>query len=216
VLPQVPEGLPSELLERRPDLRAAEQRLVAANARIGVAKAAFYPSISLTGLLGTVSTPLSKLFEGPAKTWSYAATVTQPIFTGGGLTAQLEVAEAQHKEALLAYRQAVQNAFREVDDALVDQAKTRDQLVSLAHQVDALVKYAHLARLRYDNGYTSYLEVTDADTKLFNAQLQYTQAQGQLFFALINVYASMGGGWVVDAGRMADAAGAPAVDTTRP
>jgi multidrug efflux system outer membrane protein len=216
VLPQVPEGLPSELLERRPDLRAAEERLVAANARIGVAKAAFYPNISLTGLLGTASSSLSNLFEGPAKTWSYAANVSQPIFTGGGLTAQLAVAEAQHKEALLAYRQAVQNAFREVNDALVDQSKTREQLVSLQRQVDALREYARLARLRYDNGYTSYLEVTDAETKLFNAELQYTQSQGQLFIALIDVYASMGGGWVVDAARMADAAGAPVIKTTRP
>ncbi len=202
VLPQVPEGLPSELLERRPDLRQAEQSLVAANARIGVAKAQFFPRISLTAILGVASSSLSNLFRGPAQTWSYGGTVSQPIFTGGSLISQLLVAEAQQKLALVSYQKAIQTAFVEVNDSLIDQAKTREQLVAQARQVEALRNYAQLARLRYDNGYTSYLEVTDADTKLFNAELQYTQAQGQLFFALINVYKSMGGGWVVNADRL--------------
>ncbi|MCC6213104.1 MAG: efflux transporter outer membrane subunit, partial [Burkholderiales bacterium] len=200
-LPQVPAGLPSELLERRPDLRQAEQALIAANARIGVAKAQFFPSISLTALLGTASGALSGLFQGAAKTWAYAGTVGQPIFTGGTLVSQLLVTEAQQKQALLRYQQAIQNAFREVSDALLDQAKTREQLAAQGRQVEALRDYARLARLRYDNGYTSYLEVTDAETKLFNAELQYTQAQGQLFFALINLYKAMGGGWVDEAAR---------------
>jgi len=201
-LPQVPAGLPSELLERRPDLRQAEQLLIAANARIGVAKAQFFPSISLTALLGTASASLSGLFSGPAQTWAYAASVAQPIFTGGSLTAQLFTTEAQRKRALLEYQKAIQTAFREVSDALIDQSKTREQLAAQARQVDALRDYARLARLRYENGYTSYLEVTDSETKLFNAELQYVQAQGQLFFALINVYKAMGGGWVDAAGRM--------------
>jgi multidrug efflux system outer membrane protein len=208
-LPQVPAGLPSELLERRPDLRQAEQALIAANARIGVAKAQFFPSISLTALLGTASASLSGLFQGAAKTWAWGGAVGQPIFTGGSLVSQLLVTEAQQKQALLQYQQAIQNAFREVSDALIDQAKTREQLAAQARQVEALRDYARLARLRYENGYTSYLEVTDAETKLFNAELQYTQAQGQLFFALINVYKAMGGGWVDEAGRMTGRDAAP-------
>jgi multidrug efflux system outer membrane protein len=209
VLPQVPAGLPSELLERRPDLRQAEQTLIAANARIGVAKAQFFPSISLTALFGAASASLSGLFNGPAQTWAYAASVGQPIFTGGSLTAQLFITEAQRKRALLEYQKAIQTAFREVSDALIDQAKTREQLAAQARQVAALRDYARLARLRYENGYTSYLEVTDAETKLFNAELQYTQAQGQLFFALINVYKAMGGGWVDEAGSMTGRDAAP-------
>ena len=209
VLPQVPEGLPSDLLERRPDLLAAEQALIAANARIGVAKAAFYPSISLTALLGTASSALGNLFKGAAQTWSYGGTITQPIFTGGALSGNLAVAEAQNKQALLQYQKAIQTAFQEVNDALIDQAKTRDQLAAQARQVAALRDYARLARLRYDNGYTSYLEVTDAETRLFNAELQYAQSQGQLFFALINVYKSMGGGWVVAADEMTGGTPAP-------
>ncbi|MGH8634480.1 MAG: efflux transporter outer membrane subunit, partial [Burkholderiales bacterium] len=212
VLPQVPSGLPSELLERRPDLRRAEQTLIAANANIGVARAAFYPSISLTALLGTASANLSDLFSGAARTWSYAGTLGQPIFTGGALSGQLAVSEAQQKQALYAYQQAIQSAFREVSDALIDQTKTREQLAAQARQVEALRSYARLARLRYDNGYTSYLEVTDAETKLFNTELQYTQVQGQLFFALINVYKAMGGGWVVEADKLAPR---PTVDISK-
>jgi len=210
VLPQVPEGLPSELLERRPDIRQAEQVMVSANAQIGVAKAQFFPSITLTALLGTASASLGNLFKGPAQTWSYGGTVTQPIFTGGSLISQLRVAEAQKKQALLLYQKSIQTAFQEVNDSLIDQTKTREQLAAQLRQVDALRDYARLARLRYDNGYTSYLEVTDADTKLFNAELQYTQSQGQLFFALINVYKSMGGGWVVEADRLTAGESAPA------
>jgi len=207
VLPQVPADLPSSLLERRPDIRQSEQLMVAANARIGVAKAQFFPTISLTAILGTASSALGNLFKGASQTWSYGGTVTQPIFTGGNLISQLRVAESQQKTALLQYQKSIQTAFQEVNDSLIDQTKTREQLAAQARQVDSLRNYARLARLRYDNGFTSYLEVTDAETKLFNAELQYVQSQGQLFFALINVYKSMGGGWVVEADRMTDAAG---------
>ena len=207
VLPQVPADLPSSLLERRPDIRLSEQLMVAANARIGVAKAQFFPTISLTAILGTASSALGNLFKGASQTWSYGGTVTQPIFTGGNLISQLRVAESQQKTALLQYQKSIQTAFQEVNDSLIDQTKTREQLAAQARQVDSLRNYARLARLRYDNGFTSYLEVTDAETKLFNAELQYVQSQGQLFFALINVYKSMGGGWVVEADRMTDAAG---------
>jgi multidrug efflux system outer membrane protein len=207
VLPQVPADLPSSLLERRPDIRQSEQLMVAANARIGVAKAQFFPTISLTAILGTASSALGNLFKGASQTWSYGGTVTQPIFTGGNLISQLRVAESQQKTALLQYQKSIQTAFQEVNDSLIDQTKTREQLAAQARQVDSLRNYARLARLRYDNGFTSYLEVTDAETKLFNAELQYVQSQGQLFFALINVYKSMGGGWVLEADRMTDAAG---------
>jgi multidrug efflux system outer membrane protein len=209
-LPAVPSGLPSDLLERRPDIRQAEQQLIAANARIGVAKAAFYPSISLTGLLGTASASLSNLFEGAAKTWSYAATVNQPIFTGGTLLGQLAVSEAQQKQALFTYQKAIQAAFGEVENSLVDQVKTREQLVAQRRQVEALGRYAQLARLRYDNGYTSYIEVLDSERSLFQAQLQLSQTQGQQFSALINLYKALGGGWVDEAGKLAVQ---PGVDT---
>jgi multidrug efflux system outer membrane protein len=212
VLPTVPAGLPSELLERRPDIRQAEQQLIAANARIGVAKAAFYPSISLTGLLGSASDDLSDLFTGPAKTWSYAATLGQPLFTGGTLLGQLRVSEAQQKQALLAYQQAIQTAFGEVENALVDQARTRERVAVQHRQVSALQRYAELARLRYDDGYTSYIEVLDAERSLFEAQLQLTQTQGQLYFALIELYRALGGGWVDHAEQLAPA---PAADLSR-
>jgi multidrug efflux system outer membrane protein len=200
-LPAVPAGLPSELLVNRPDIRQAEQNLIAANANIGVAKALYYPSISLTGLLGLASNDLDDLFKGPAKTWSWAVPVTAPIFTAGDIAGQVQSAEAVQQQALFTYEQAIQTAFREVDDALVDQNRTREQLESLAQQVDTLRNYARLAWLRYENGYTSYLEVLDAQSRLYNAELTHTQAQGSLFQALVNVYKAMGGGWVVEADR---------------
>lgn len=195
-LPAIPAGLPSELLERRPDLRQAEQNLIAANAQIGAAKAAFFPSISLTGLLGVASASLGNLFEGQSKIWQYAGAVNQPIFTGGSLLSQLRVAEAQQKQALLSYQQAIQNAFREVDDALVARDRTQSQLAAQRRQVDALRQYAETARLRYDNGYTSYIEVLDAERSLFSAELSMTQTQQTLLAATVGLYKAMGGGWI--------------------
>lgn len=201
-LPSVPAGLPSELLSRRPDILQAEQSLVAANARIGVAKAAYYPSISLTGFFGSASTDLSDLFTGPAKVWSYSVPISVPIFTAGRIAGSVQAAEAIQRQALAGYRQAIQTAFREVDDALVDQARTREQLATQSSQVQTLQKYLELAQLRFDEGYTSYLEVLDAERSLFNAQLTYTQNQGVLFQALINLYKAMGGGWVTEADQL--------------
>jgi multidrug efflux system outer membrane protein len=198
-LPEIPAGLPSDLLERRPDLRQAEQALISANARIGVAKGAYYPSIGLTGFFGSASTDLSDLFSGPAKIWSYSVPVSVPIFTAGKIAGSVKAAEAIQRQALAGYRQAIQTAFREVDDSLVDQARTREQLAAQGRQVEALQKYVELARLRFDNGYTSYLEVLDAERSLFNSQLSYVQNQGVLFQALINLYKAMGGGWVTEA-----------------
>ena len=206
-LPAVPAGLPSDLLERRPDLQQAEQNLIAANALIGAAKAAYFPTISLTGLFGVSSDNLSSLFDAQSKIWRYAAPISLPIFTGGALAGQVQVAEAQQQQALFAYQKAIQQAFAEVNDALVDQDRTRAQLQSQKRQVDALVQYAATARLRYENGYTSYIEVVDAESRLFNAQLQYTQTQQTQFQAMINLYKAMGGGWVLEADKLATANG---------
>ena len=201
-LPAVPAGLPSDLLESRPDIRQAEQDLISANAQIGVARAQYFPSISLTGLFGWESTNLTGLFSGPANTWNWAAPVAQPIFTGGAIAGQVKTAEAFREEVLLRYQKAIQNAFRDVEDALVDQKRTREQLEAQARQLEALRTYARTARLRYDNGYTSYIEVLDAEQSLFSAELSYVQTQGGLFQALINLYKAMGGGWVGAAEKM--------------
>lgn len=216
VLPAVPSGLPSDLLEKRPDIRQAEQALIAANARIGVAKAQFCPTISLTGLFGWSSTALDNLFTGPARVWSYAGSASVPIFTGGSLMGQLKATEAIQQQALYSYQSAVQNAFREVDDALIDQRRTREQLEAQKRQVDALKEYARIARLRYENGYTSYIEVLDAERSLFNAELQYTQTQGILFQALVNLYKAVGGGWVVEADKMTTATTSLESDRKKP
>ena len=201
-MPQVPAGLPSELLARRPDIRGAEQQLIAANAQIGVAKAAFFPSISLTGFYGTASNDLSDLFNGPSRTWQFAGQLIQPIFTGGTLTGQLQAAEAVQQEALFNYQKVIQRAFAEVDDGLVAVSKLRTQLQDQQAQVNALQRYLDLATLRYLNGYSDYLTVVDAERNLFTAQLQYVQSQGQLYTALVSVYAALGGGWVNEAEKM--------------
>jgi multidrug efflux system outer membrane protein len=200
-LPAVPAGLPSDLLLQRPDIRQAEQQLIAANARIGVAKAQYFPSISLTGLFGSASTDLGDLFTGPAKNWSYAGTLAGPIFTAGKIKGSVKAAEAIQQEALFGYEQAIKNGFREFEDALIDQDRTRLQVDAQKRQVEALAVYAHLANLRYDNGYTSYIEVLDAERSLFNSQLNYTQTQSVLLRSLVNLYKTMGGGWVVEADK---------------
>jgi len=201
-LPAVPAGLPSELLERRPDLRQAEQDLIAANALIGAARALYFPSISLTGLFGSASGQFSSLFTGPARVWSHAGAVTLPIFTAGSIGGQVKQAEAQQQQALFQYQKAIQVAFQEVADALISLQKTREQLVVQGNQVDALRTYARLARLRFEGGYTSYIEVLDAERSLFNAQLSYAQTQGTVFTSTVSLYKAMGGGWVTDAERM--------------
>jgi multidrug efflux system outer membrane protein len=198
-LPGVPAGLPSDLLANRPDIRRAEQDLIAANARIGVARAYYFPSISLTALFGYVSTDLSNLFSGPARTWSWAAPLTAPIFTAGAIRGQVEAAEAVNREFLIQYEQSIQAAFREVEDALIDQRRSRERLEVQTRQVDTLRNYARMARLRFETGHTSYLEVLDAERSLFNAELAQAQTKGALFQALVNLYKAMGGGWVVDA-----------------
>jgi multidrug efflux system outer membrane protein len=208
-MPAVPAGLPSELLARRPDLRQAEQNLVSANALIGAARALYFPSISLTGLLGSVSTQLSNLFTGPAKTWSFGLAASMPVFTAGGIAGQVQQAEALQQQALLQYQKAIQVAFQEVSDGLVTYQKSLQQLEAQERQVATLATYARLARLRYENGYTSYIEVLDAERNLFNAQVSYTQTQNALYGSLVNLYKAMGGGWVTLAEGMASEPAAP-------
>lgn len=213
IVPLVPEGLPSDILASRPDIRQAEQDLIAANANIGVAKALYFPTISLTGLLGLASADLSNLFKGPAKTWSWAVPITAPIFTGGAIAGQVKSAEAVQKQALVSYEKSIQNAFREVEDALVDQKRTKEQITSQAAEVTALGDYVRLAGDRYDGGYTSYLEVLYSESRLYSAELAHTQTQGALLQTLVNLYKAMGGGWVVVADKMTmapqEAAGQP-------
>jgi multidrug efflux system outer membrane protein len=202
VFPAIPSGVPSDVLEQRPDIKQAEQNLIAANARIGVARALYFPTISLTGNYGWESTNLANLFSGPSGAWNWAAGFSAPIFTGGSVYGQNIAAEAIQQQALFGYQKAIQNAFRDVENALIDQKKTREQLVVQQRQVDALRDYARIARLRYDNGYTSYIEVLDAERSLFNAELDYAQTQGGLFQAFINIYKSMGGGWIMNVEKM--------------
>jgi outer membrane protein, multidrug efflux system len=201
-LPKVPSGLPSDLLEQRPDIRRAEQDLIAANAQIGAAKALYYPTISLTGFFGYASTDLSDLFKSDSKTWNWSVPVTAPIFTAGAIKGQVKFAEAQKQELVVRYTQVIQNAFREVDDSLVDQKYTKGQLDALGRRTTALREYARLAQVRFDNGYTSYLEVLDANRSLFDSELTYAQTQATLFRSFVNLYKAMGGGWVTEADRM--------------
>ncbi len=202
VLPAVPSDLPSDLLQRRPDLRQAELNLISANAQIGAAKAQYFPAISLTGLLGSVSNQLSNLFTGPASTWSYGAAASMPIFTGGAIAGQVQQAQAGQQQALLSYQKAIQSAFSDVENALIASSKSREQMAFQASQVEALATYAGYARLRYDNGYTSYIEVLDAERSLFDAQLNYTRTRGLVFTSMIDLYKATGGGWVAEADKL--------------
>jgi outer membrane protein, multidrug efflux system len=201
-LPQVPAGVPSQLLERRPDLLQAEQQLVAANAQIGAAKALYFPTISLTGAFGNASTDLSKLFSGPARVWSYAGTLAGPIFTFGAVSGQVAQAESQQQAALLNYQLSIRNAFADVDNALVANQKLREQLDAQVKLVAALQQYNELARMQYDGGYTSYSTVLQAEQALFPAELNLASLRAQVFSSSVNIYKAMGGGWVGQADGM--------------
>lgn len=215
-LPPVPTDTPSSLLERRPDIRAAEQNLVAANARIGVARAQYFPTISLTGLFGYVSEELDNLIGNAANVWSLGGGAVGPIFTGGAVSGQVRASEAVQRQALVGYLQTVQGAFQDVDDALVSVRKTREQLVTEGRRVKALNDYARLATVRYNEGYASYIEVLDAQRSLFDAELQYVGIQGSLYSSLVDTYKAMGGGWVVEAETLANHTDFPAQATDSP
>ena len=201
-LPKVPAGLPSELLERRPDLLQAEQQLIAANAQIGAAKALYFPQISLTGAFGGASTDLSNLFKGSARVWSYGGSVIGPIFTFGAVSGQVAQAEATQNAALQNYQLSIRNAFADVDNALVANLKLQQQLDAQKRLVAALSEYARLARLQYDGGYTGYSTVLQAEQTLFPAELNLASIRAQVFASSVNIYKAMGGGWVTEADRL--------------
>ena len=191
----VPAGLPSELLLRRPDLREAEQRLEAANGRVAVARAAYYPSITLTGFFGGESQSLGDLFLGPARIFSFAAGLTQPIFDGKRIGASVKEAQAIEDQAIAQYRQAIANAFREVQDALSAQQAAREIQVADSTRVTALQKALGLARLRYSNGVSSQLDVLDAERNLLQSEIDFIDAERLQRFAVADLFKAMGGGW---------------------
>lgn len=201
--PSVPAGLPSALLEQRPDILAAEYNLIAANANIGVARAAFLPDFSLTGAYGNESTTLKDLLTGNATTWFYGLTILQAFYTGGRLTGQLQVAESIKWQAYYQYCQVVLDAFKEVDDSLVSYQKSRELFEVQRRRSAALSEALRLATLQYNNGQVDYLNVLDSERSLFNAQLDMVAAQGDSFLALVDLYRSLGGGWVIDADETA-------------
>jgi len=193
--PVVPPGLPSSLLERRADIQAAEQSLTAANARIGVAKAAYFPQITLTAAAGYQSSALTSLFSGPAGAWTFGGQLVQPIFEGGRIRSGVRLAESQTEEFVLVYQQAIQEAFREVSDALVGYRKDQE----FREQQDLLTRSAQdataLSQSRYSGGVTSYLEVLDSDSRYFAAQLTLAQAQLNERLSLVQLSGALGGGW---------------------
>jgi outer membrane protein, multidrug efflux system len=193
--PEVPVGLPSALLERRPDIRQAEQNLVAANAQIGVARAAYFPQISLTGTAGYESAKLTNLFQGPAGLWTLTGALTQPIFEGGRLKSGVRLAEAQHEQLLLTYQQTIQGAFRDVSDALVAYRKFREFRIQQQMLVESAQDAARLSEVRFKAGSTDYLEVLTNETNSFTAELTLAQAEGNELTALVQLYLALGGGW---------------------
>jgi len=202
VLPAVPAGVPSEVLENRPDILQAEQNLIAANAQIGAARALYFPTISLTGSYGSSSSALRNLFRGPAEIWSYAGSATGPIFTAGQTYGQVKQAEAAQKAALLTYQSSIQSAFADVEDALVARQKLGDQLDAQGRLVKASKEYERLAWLQYNGGYTPYSTVLQAQQKLFPAELDWVQTRASLFVSMGNIYKSMGGGWIREADKL--------------
>jgi len=193
--PDVPAGLPSSLLERRPDIRAAEAQLIAANAQIGVAKAAYFPDISLTATAGFQSSALTNLFTGPARMWNFEGSLAQPIFAGGKIRSGVKFSEARQQEALLTYRQTIQQAFRGVSDALVEYRKDREFRQQQQQLVLSAQDAAQLSEVRYRGGAASYLEVLTNETNYFAAEQGLAQAQLNELVGLVRGYRSLGGGW---------------------
>ena len=193
--PVVPAGIPSSLLERRPDIRQAEQQLIAFNAQIGAAQGAYFPDISLTATGGYQSTALSKLFSGPSGMWDIVGSLTQPIFNAGRIRAGVKFAKAQQQEALDLYRKTIQQAFREVSDALVAYRKTQEFTAQQDLLTQSAKDAARLSDLRYKGGLASYLEVLDSDTRYYSAELGDAQARLNELQALVDLYKALGGGW---------------------
>ena len=194
-LPEVPAGLPSELLARRPDIRAAEQRLVANHALIRAAKAAYFPTISLTSLFGFQSNQLSSLFSGGGNTWSFAPQIVQPIFTAGRLKSNVRFEQAQQELAIAQYEQTIQTAFREVSDALIERRKVKEVRARQEQLVATLRDRSRLAYIRYEGGVDTLLNALDADRELFDAELNLTQTRRNELLSLVQLYKALGGGW---------------------
>jgi outer membrane protein, multidrug efflux system len=193
--PRPPAGLPARLLERRPDVTQAEQGLVAANAQIGVAKAALFPNISLTGSDGSLSVPFGKLFTAPAAEWSAGVGLVQPLLSVQSNLYQVDLADARKREALYQYQKTVQGAFQDVADALVAYQKFGEQEREQSNQVEALRRARAIALARYRIGYASYFDVIQADRDLFTAELALAQAYANNLSALVHLYSALGGGW---------------------
>jgi multidrug efflux system outer membrane protein len=193
--PEVPAGLPSALLERRPDIRAAEQALIAANAEIGVAKAAYFPQISLTGFLGGQGTQLTSLFSGPSAVWNFTPQLTQPIFTAGRLKSNVKLEEALRDSALIQYEKTIQTAFTEVSNALIAHQRVRESRVQQELLVSALEDRKRLAYLRYRGGVDLLLNALDADRDLFSAQLMLSEIRLNELDSVVQLYKALGGGW---------------------
>lgn len=195
LLPVVPAGLASSLLARRPDIQSSEQQLVAGNARIGVAKAAYFPQITLTATGGYQSSALTNLFTGPAGFWSFGGELLQPIFTAGKIRSNVRLTEAQQQETVFTYQQSIQQAFREVSDSLIAYRKNQESRAQQELLTNSAQDATRLSTMRYKGGVTSYLEVLDSDTRYFDAQLGLAQAQLNERLALVQLYNALGGGW---------------------
>ncbi len=194
-LPEVPAGIPSCLLERRPDIRAAEAQLMAANAQIGVAKAAYFPQITLTADSGFLSSALTSLFTGPAGFWNFGGSLAQPIFAGGRIKSGVRLTEARKQELVLTYQQTIQQAFRGVSDSLVGYQKSREFRQHQEELVLAAQDAAQLSEVRYRGGASNYLEVLTNETNAFDAELGLAQAQLNELVSLVEIYRNLGGGW---------------------
>jgi outer membrane protein, multidrug efflux system len=200
--PEIPAGVPSDMLSNRPDVLQAEQNLIALNAQIGAAKALYFPTISLTGNYGYASADLSDLFKGRSRLWNYSGSLTGPIFTGGAIYGQIKQTEAAQKAALYNYELSIQSAFADVENTLIARRKISEQVKAQERLVYAGKEYARLAQLQYDGGYAPYSTVLQAQQQLFPAELSYAQARALLLSSLVNIYKAMGGGWVIEAVQM--------------
>jgi len=197
-IPELPDGVPADVLSRRPDVLAAEQNLIAANARIGVAKTQYFPTLSLAAALGLASDNVRWLFAETARTGLLGAGLTGPIFSGGRIEGDIRQAEAIQKQMTVRYEQAVQTAVREVDDALVTRAKAGEREAAIDQQVAAHQEVSQLARVRYEGGQANYMEVIDADLAVFASQGRQAQGRRDTLLAAISVFKAMGGGWMVE------------------
>ena len=196
ILPEIPESMPSILLERRPDVLQAEQELVGANARIGVVKSLYYPSLSLTGLIGFSNNDIAKLFEPSSFVWNAGGSLLAPLFRAGEISNQVDAAEAVQRQAFFNYIKAVQTAFSDAQNALIERTKTEEIYFSDGKRLDAVSTYYNLSNLRYEEGATSYLEVLDAERNLFNSELGYVQSRATMLKSVVGIFSSLAGGWL--------------------